>query len=285
MTGIPDLSHDFTTTLGVGVTNGHATVPPLSILFYVAYLTVMWFLNGLMFRALRRLPADQRRAPRRFAVANTLLAGGDTAMFICFFLLAVLKIPMGLPAPPGRVALEVAGVLTTSLTMSCYYLFLSFYLHDRFPARSDRILMVLIIALFAIRIALHYYPQNVWISMVLPPGTPNFSAWIRNAPLLIYGLGAVLLILWRASKSLAVTEAAIRRRRLIMAAMAALIVSFAFYLVDVFFAHAVPNRFIWIGYTLKTVAYVLAARFMYLGEFNAGAACVAPHPVHTLSAE
>jgi hypothetical protein len=71
--------------------------------------------------------------------------------------------------------LEVAGILTTSLTMSCYYLFLGLYLRDRFFGGNNNAFMWWIFALFAVRIALHYNPANIWVSMVLPHGEPNHA--------------------------------------------------------------------------------------------------------------
>ena len=52
--------------------------------------------------------------------------------------------------------------------------------------------------------------------------------------------------------------------------MVALLVSFAAYAVDVFYSHKIPPAYIWIVYTVKTLAYMAAFVFMWLGEYYFG---------------
>lgn len=260
MSNIETLSKAWNGVIGSSSTE---PVPPITLIIYIIYLTFMWGINIMMILKIHKGLVDQ--ASRRFTTANILLASGDTAMFLCFALAIFLNIPMGKPAPPGTLPLEVAGLITTSLTMSCYYLFLGYYVRERFQGRGTYFLMVIVYILFVVRIAYHYNPNNIWLSMVLPPGKPNYSAWTRNVPLIIYGLLVVLCCLIYSIKDLGHEP---RKRRFIMLAMLSLIGSFIFYILDVYFAHRIPHSVIWIIYTLKTIMYVLAAVFMYKADFQ-----------------
>ena len=161
------------------------------------------------------------------------------------------------------------GVFSTSATMSCYYLLVGYYYRDKFALGEINIFIRIILFFFIVRILLHYNPDNIWFSAMLPAGTPNPSAWLRNIPLYAYGLLAVGLCLTFSFKQLKTKPEDKQRKELIgvVIAMLALIISFVFYGLDVFFAHKIPKSFIWITYTVKTIAYVVALFAFWYSEF------------------
>jgi hypothetical protein len=53
-----------------------------------------------------------------------------------------------------------------------------------------------------------------------------------------------------------------------IAAMLALAVSFLLYALDIFYSHLIPREWIYYIYALKTLAYMVAFFFMWLGEFR-----------------
>jgi len=51
---------------------------------------------------------------------------------------------------------------------------------------------------------------------------------------------------------------------------------------DIFYSHRIPHAYIWIIYTLKTLTYMAAFFFMWLGEFYFGKKLSLAEPEHTL---
>jgi hypothetical protein len=240
------------------------------IAFYVVYLCTIWAFNIAMLRALSQLPPANAVTGRHIAVANTLLAAGDTGMFIAWAVIYFTNPQLkGLLDTNAQFSLVILGIFSTSLTMSCYYLYIAFYYRDKFAGGRQTVLMSVIVAFFIARLLLHYNPQNIWLSMMLPPGTPNQSSWLRNIPLFIYGLLAVVLILVCAIRNLRGTADSLDRKLYgaIVLAMLALVLSFIFYAVDVFFGHRISEMYIWITYTAKTIAYVAALMLLWYAEF------------------
>jgi hypothetical protein len=254
-------------------TRGGITVSLWVILFYIFYLGTIWTFNISMLFAEQQLSTQRRKFAKYFCRANIFLASGDTAMFIAF-LIAYL-FPAAFESPEGTqklFQLLLLGVFTTSLTMSVYYFYIALYYRARFAADAWTLVFIFVVIFFIIRLMLHYNPENVWFSMMLKPGQPNYSAWLRNVPLFIYGLGAVLTVGYLVWKHMREAANALDRKidLYVIGAMAALLVSFFLYALDVFYSHRIPHEYIWIVYTLKTLAYMVAFILMWLGEFYLG---------------
>jgi hypothetical protein len=192
-------------------------------------------------------------------------------MFIAFLIAYLFPDSFSTPDNAQKLTqLLLFGVFSTSLTMSVYYWYIGLY-YQRAFARGWDIIILLILVFFAVRLLLHYNTENIWFSMMLPAGQPNYSAWLRNIPLFIYGLLAVVTVLlfsWKRYQ-----KASGMRRQIeacVQLAMLSLIISFIVYAVDVFYSHRIPHAYIWIVYTIKTLAYMAAFFFMWLGEFYFG---------------
>jgi hypothetical protein len=243
------------------------------ILFYIFYLGTIWSFNFIMLSGEATMPPQRALFARHLCRANIFLAAGDTAMFIAF--LIVYLFPGAFNTPQGGqqlMQLLLFGVFSTSLTMSIYYLYIGLYLKAKFRGPVTTAIFTVILTFFVLRILAHYNPQNVWFSMMLPPGTPNYTAWLRNIPLFIYGLLGVIAVSWYSWKGAQDPKFENPRiGRAIVVAMLCLIVSFICYAIDVFYSHKIPHSAIWIIYTLKTLAYMGAFFFMWLGEFYYGA--------------
>ena len=249
------------------------------IAFYIFYLGTIWSFNVAMLFTEGYLPPERRKFAKYFCRANIFLAAGDSAMFIAF-LIAYL-FPAAFTDPAGSqklIQLLLLGVFTTSLTMSVYYVYIGLYYRERFAGGCWNLFILIILTFFIFRFVLHYNPENIWFSMMLPAGTPNYSAWLRNIPLFIYGLVAVMLVLLYAWKEPVREESPLQRKinLCVVGAMCALLVSFAVYALDVFYSHKIPRDYIWIIYTVKTLAYMVAFFLMWLGEFYFGSRMANP---------
>jgi hypothetical protein len=242
------------------------------IIFYIFYLGTIWPFNLVMLRGEAELAPERALFARHLCRANIFLAAGDTAMFIAFLVAYIFPETFNTPQGSQKLMqLLLFGVFSTSLTMSIYYLYIGLYMRGKFRGPITNLLFSIILVFFIIRLLLHYNPENVWFSMMLPHGTPNYSAWLRNAPLFIYGLLAVLAVAWFSWRSMKDSRRESPRiGRAMIFSMVCLIVSFICYAIDVFYSHKIPSSLIWIIYTLKTLAYMGAFFFMWLGEFYYG---------------
>ena len=259
------------TAVGVQAPPQAFEVSPSALLFYLVYLPTIWSFALSMLRRLDAMPAEDSRRARPLAVAHALLASGDTAMFVAFSTVFFFGGPAGggLGAERG-LTLIAFGIFSTSVTMSCFYFFLALYYRRSYAHGRWNHYLTAVVVLFLARLLAHYNPYNVWLSMSLGPGVPNHSAWVRNLPLFAYGLLVVALCLagaWRGWHR-AERPGERLRHRWIGCAMIALAFSFAFYAVDVFFAHAIERSWIWMTYSFKTVAYVAALLAFWRAEFG-----------------
>ncbi len=248
------------------------------LIFYFLYLAVFWPFIYFMYQRIRDFDPERRSITRWLVLANAFLAAGDTIAAIGYSL-GYFKIigtdGYGTTTVAGfTLQTAVLGVIATSLTMSCYYLFLALYYRDRFHGGRNDVLMFVIYVFFLIRIVLHFNPQNVWFSTLLPENTPNYSAWLRNAPLFLYGLLTTFLIGWKAYQLPKVGDGQFEqqdlrtRRKYLLLMVMAILVSYLFYTLDVIFSFVLPLLAIGLTYILKTIAYMLAAWFMYKAEIE-----------------
>lgn len=243
------------------------------IVFYFLYLCTIWAVNFLMIKNIGAIPVQRRAAAKNISFANILLAAGDTAFFIGWmfvYFYTAQDAPATKLLDPRKIYLILRlGIFSTSITMSCYYLLLGYYYKNKFNPGKTKIFLTIVLSFFVLRILLHYYPNNIWFSMMLDPGTKNPSAWLRNTPLFIYGLLVVGLCLSLAVRKFKSGENT-KEWLGIIVAMVALVVSFIFYGADVFFAHIIPRSYIWIIYAVKTIAYVVALFAFWYSEFYLG---------------
>lgn len=256
-----------TRPLDAAVAGGFA-IPVWVIIFYVFYLGIIWSFNIAMYFSEGSLPEGHASYAKYLCRANIFLASGDTAMFIAF-LIAYL-FPDLFNTPEGMqklMQLLLMGVFSTSLTMSVYYFYLGKYYNAKYEKNFWTLAFIVIFVFFIIRLLLHYNPANVWFSMMLPPGQPNYSAWLRNIPLFIYGLLAVGLVLFTSLRSWR-SKQKTRTDFYMVLAMLALVISFILYALDIFYSHVIPREWIYYIYALKTLAYMAAFFFMWLGEFR-----------------
>lgn len=242
-----------------------------ALVFMIAYLISIWIINALMIKDLRKLPDERKRLSRWFMLANIFLASGDTVMGTSFY----ISYLQGTLLPTINIfgielTATIAGIFTTSVTMSFYYLFLALYFKFAYNGGRDNWIMWFIYVFFIIRLLMHLNPYNVWFSMAEITG-PNYSSWLRNIPLFLYGGLTVLLILYRSynvleSKDVNSTE--LNLNKYLFYAMISLVFSYLFYGMDIFFSFLFGEIVIHAIYALKTIAYVVAAIFMYIGGFR-----------------
>ncbi|GHV07002.1 hypothetical protein FACS1894217_06860 [Clostridia bacterium] len=131
------------------------------------------------------------------------------------------------------------GKLTTSITMTVFYVILYHFLRSRYNTKTR--LTAAIYVLAAARIALCLFPQNDWFSADAP------LSWgiYRNIPFLILGLILICMSFVEARK---------HKDRQFRNAWLAILLSFAFYVPVVLGADAVPM----LGMLMipKTICYV-----------------------------
>ncbi len=255
-------------------------IPLYGVIFFTCYLAVIWFCNALFVRGFKDIEAGRKKHVKWLALANIFLASGDSVLFLgllisflqnaapcefSFFYLTLFS------STPGTQFLTVSGaIFATSVTMSFYYLFLGLYVRDKFGNGKNNSIMFAIYILFAARIILLFYPDNIWLASCLPEHTPNYSAWLRNAPFFLFGMLAIAALgrntFGARARDGNPSGAASTKHMMII--IAALILSFAFYGIDIFFSHTLPKMGIWMTYILKTVAYIVAAITMWRAEYK-----------------
>jgi hypothetical protein len=213
----------------------------LEILFNISYLIVVWALVIAMARRPARVQPDRLPLARRIMWAFALLALGDTG-HVGFRVLAYAL--GGLDANPTLVGL---GALATAITVTFFYMLMLDAWRLRFKRSFGWFGYCLLLAGVA-RLVLMALPQNEWGSVVPPQ---PFSLY-RNLPLMIQGLGAMVLIL---------RDAVVTRDRTFTWIGAMIFVSFAFYTPVILFVQQSPLM----GMLMipKTLAYVAIAIIVY----------------------
>ena len=117
------------------------------------------------------------------------------------------------------------GKLVTSVTMTVFYLLLEYVRRERYPQEGSSAMLTAAWALAAVRIALCLFPQNAWTSADAPVSWGIY----RNLPFAV--MGALAMILWYRSA---------RRDRVFRWMALAILLSFAFYIPVVLWAHTIP---------------------------------------------
>ncbi len=209
----------------------------VELVFNISYLLVIWTLVALFARQLKVTTPDHKPILQRLIWAFGLLALGDTG-HVGFRVIAILR--GGLAANSGLVGL---GALSTAITITFFYMILLDIWRIRFN-KSMGWFQWLLLAAGMVRLVILAFPQNQWESLVPPYGW----SLLRNAFLVVQGLGVMVLILRDAGKA---KDASFR----LIGWMIGL--SYLFYAPVILWSAAVPL----LGMLMipKTCAYVAAA--------------------------
>jgi len=218
------------------------------VLFNLTYLVVVWALVIVMIRRYPQLPSESRRLGRLFIWAFALLALGDTG-HIGF---RVLAYAMGDLETTFRVwGVEVglvgAGVFSTSVTVTLFYVMMLIIWQERF-GKPYGWFGKLLFAAAVVRLGVMLLPQNEWNRVV----SPQPWATYRNLPLMMQGIGVAYLI---------VRDAVERGDRVFKWIGGMILVSYSFYVPAVLLVERIPA----LGMLMipKTMAYVVIAWLGY----------------------
>lgn len=200
--------------------------------FNVFYLVTIYILIFLMIKAAGNLSKENKGIPRLLIAGFALLALGDTG-HVGFRVAAYLL--GGLEA--HAVLLGIGSMATAVTVTGLYLLFVEIWYKTNNKARGGLYFILMLTGL--IRIALIFFPQNQWESIV-PPF--DWSLY-RNIPLMLLGAGAAWLF-FRAGEK----KEYFRNMGILVAA------SYAFYLPVILFVQQVPL----LGMLMipKTLAYL-----------------------------
>ncbi|MGE5673557.1 MAG: hypothetical protein ACM3XM_06670 [Mycobacterium leprae] len=213
----------------------------VEIAFNIAYLITIWGLVVDMYGRRRSVRFAERPVALHFRRAFALLAAGDTG-HVGFRVVAFLL--GGLEANAWLVGL---GTLATAVTITLFYVWLLVIWQERNMTSYGWVGAGLLLTA-AIRLVILTFPQNQW-GLVVPPHTWSLY---RNLPLVVQGVGVMLLIL----------SSAARRRDSLFLWLGVLIgLSHAFYLPVILYVQQVP----WVGMLMipKTLAYLGMAAIVY----------------------
>jgi hypothetical protein len=217
----------------------------LEILFNVGYLIVVWALVIMMAWRQAQVQPDQLPLARRIMWAFALLALGDTGHVGLRVLAYALG---GLDANPTLVGI---GALATAITVTFFYMLMLDAWRLRFKCSIGWFGYLLLLA-GIVRLVIMTLPQNEWGNVVPPQ---PFSLY-RNLPLIVQGLGVMLLIL---------RDAVAAKDRTFTWIGVMIFVSYAFYTPVILFVQQAPV----VGMLMipKTLAYVaiavIASRELY----------------------
>ncbi len=220
----------------------------VEIIFNVGYLIAIWTIVIMMARRQRVVAPENRAVAMRLMWAFALLALGDTG-HVGFRVLAYSL--GGLESQPVVFGIPISlvgiGALATAVTVTFFYMLMV----DVWRLRFNKPLGVagwFLLASGVFRLLIMLFPQNEW-SQVVPP-----QPWglIRNIPLMIQGLGVMVLILRDAYR---VHDRAFQWIGWMIA------VSYAFYAPVILFVQQTPA----LGMLMipKTLAYVAIAVIAY----------------------
>lgn len=163
----------------------------VEIIFNIGYLIAVWTIVIMMARRRHVVAPEDRAVARRVLWAFALLALGDTGhvgfRVIAYSLgrLETQSIVLGIP-----ISWVGLGALATAITVTFFYMLMV----DVWRLRFHKLLGVagwFLLATGVFRLIIMLFPPNDW-SQVVPP-----QPWglIRNIPLMMLGLGVMILIL------------------------------------------------------------------------------------------
>lgn len=216
--------------------------------FNIIYLVLVWTLVVLMTRNLSNVPNKDRSTAGLIRIAFVLLAAGDTGHVgfrVLGYLLGGLNTQVNILG--SSMSLAGLGTLTTSFTVTIFYMLLVYVWLKRFQ-RSSNGFTSFLLAAGLVRLVLMALPGNEWAAVVPPQPMSIY----RNIPLIIQGLGIIGLYLYSGYREKDQTFKIIGWM---------ILVSFAFYIPVIFFAQQVPM----LGMLMipKTCAYLVVAWVAY----------------------
>jgi len=228
------------------------------VTFLAVYLVIMWVFIALMTIGYRKMPDEKKGYLRWILLSNVMLALGDCLHLAGSIVgyntgndLTIIEL-LGL-----EVQLGIVGLMATSTTMSVYFLFLVFYNTRKYQDGTFTHIDYALIVLFIVRIALIFNPANIWFTSQLPPGEHNYTAWLRNIPLLIFGVVTVVLV-WRNARA--------SQEKKIVWVTYALMITWVSYSLTAFLPLDVMMKAT--IYMVHTVAYLVAVYYIYRSEFR-----------------
>jgi hypothetical protein len=232
----------------------------VEVAFNVTYLVVVWAFVVAMWRRRGVLSPADRPVARLFTWAYALLALGDTG-HVGFRVWAYARggLDTHISLAGARIWLVGLGALSTAVTVTLYYVLMLFIWQRRYDKPLGAF-GYLLLAAAVVRLVLMVLPQNRWNSSV-PPWPWSL---VRNAPLMLQGLGVAYLILRDSLRA---------RDRTFTWVGAMILVSYGFYAPVILFVQRVPL----VGMLMipKTMAYVSIVWLVY-ARYYAGA--TAPRP-------
>jgi hypothetical protein len=224
----------------------------MEILFNIGYLVVIWGLVVAMTRNQDRVGQENKPVAHRIRQMFFLLALGDTGhvgfRVIAYALGGLESRPVVLGVPLSLVGL---GALATAVTVTLFYVLAL----DAWRLRNNKTFGAFeyfLLAMAVVRFAVMALPGNQWDSVV----PPQPMGILRNLPLIVLGLGGMMLILRDARRE---------GDRLFLGIGMSILVSFAFYTPVILFVQQAPM----LGMLMipKTLAYVAIAALAYRGLY------------------
>ncbi len=239
----------------------------MEVSFNILYLVVVWGLVIVMWRRREKVAEGKRPLANLFISAFFLLALGDTGHVgfrVWAYALGGLENTISLF---GReVGLVGLGALATSVTVTLFYAIVLLIWQRRFQKPLGWF-GYLLLAAAAVRLIIHFFPQNEWNNVVPPQPWSTY----RNLPLMLQGLGVAYLIL---------RDAIAVKDRTFTWVGVMILTSYAFYMPVIFLV----QRFPLVGMLMipKTLAYVAIAFLGYAAYFRGFAPQESPpHPLPT----
>ena len=216
--------------------------------FNLIYLAIVWILVYLMTRHMPTVAEKDRPTAGLIRVAFILLAAGDTGHVgfrVLGYLLGGLQTQVNVLGTP--MSLAGLGTLTTSFTVTLFYMIMVFVWQKRYQRGSSWFTNLLLTA-GLVRLILMALPGNDWAAVVPPQPMSTY----RNIPLLIQGLGVIGLYL---------NSGILEKDKTFQLIGWMVLVSFGFYLPVILFAQQIP--LLGILMIPKTCAYLAIAMVAY----------------------
>jgi hypothetical protein len=224
----------------------------MEVTFDIAYLIAVWALVVVMLRRFGQVAAANRTTAKWVLIAFGLLALGDTG-HVGFRVVgyALGNINTTAALFEHQILLVGMGSLATAITVTLFYALMVLVWRERFGGKLGWFEWLLL-AIAALRLIILVLPQNQWNNS----DEPYLWSLIRNAPLVVQGLGVATLILRDAIK---------KHDRVFIWIAVMILVSFACYAPVILFVRQIPL----IGMLMmpKTLAYLAVAFIAYFALY------------------
>jgi hypothetical protein len=209
----------------------------LEIGFDLAYLITIWALLAVMYKKRNKVMPANKKVAGLIRWMFLFLAIGDTG-HVGFRVLAYTRGP--LENSPLLVGL---GSLATAYTVTLFYMIFVTVWRERFNKPASWFTWLLLI-IGILRMIIMALPGNQW-GQVFPPQPMGI---LRNIPLMIQGLGILILILWSSVQ---------KKDKTFIWIGCCIFLSFLFYTPVIFFVNQIPL----LGMLMmpKTMAYLAIA--------------------------